>query len=118
MRRGNLQVMSATSTVVTTRSAASRPRRSGTRGSDPLALLRLDAEFFESLRKDLLGRPGFEGMYVAVHHREMVGSDRDELALFKEVTAKLGDVPLFIGRVERNSRIKRTTSPRFFRRAP
>ena len=110
--------MGTTSTVATAGSATLRSGHSRKRVSEPLALLRSDAEFFESLRKDLLGRPNFEGMYVAVHHRQMVGSDPDELVLFKKLTAKYGDVPLFIGRVERHPRIKRIPSPRVFRRAP
>jgi hypothetical protein len=110
--------MGTTSTVVTPGPATLRSGHSRKRLSDPLALLKPDAEFFESLRKDLLGRPDFEGMYVAVHHRQVVGSDPDELALFKKLTAKYGDVPLFIGRVERHPRIKRIPSPRVLRRAP
>jgi hypothetical protein len=110
--------MGTTSTVVTAGSATLRSGQSRKRVSDPLACVRSDAEFFESLRKDRLGRPDFEGMYVAVHHRQVVGSDSDELVLFKKLTAKYGDVPLFIGRVERHPRIKRIPSPRVFRRAP
>lgn len=68
----------------------------------------MSPELRESLRKDLLGRPDFEGMYVAVHHRQVVGSDPDELALFKKLTAKYGDVPLFIGRVT-SATIRRRT---------
>jgi hypothetical protein len=47
----------------------------------------------------------------------MVGIDSDELTLFKKVTAKYGDVPLFSGRVERRARVKRVPSPRVCRRA-
>ena len=110
--------MGTASTGVTAGSAALRSGRSRERVSGPLARLRSDAEFFESLRKDLLDSPDFEGMYVAVRNRQVVGSDPDELALFKKLTAKYGDVPLFIGRVERRPRVKRIPSPRVFRRAP
>ena len=110
--------MGTTSSVVTAGSATPRSGNSRKRISHPLAQLRPDAEFFESLRRDLLGRPDFEDMYVAVHHRQVVGSDPNELALSKKLTAKYGDVPLFIGRVERHPRIKRVPSPRVSRRAP
>jgi len=80
------------------------------------ARLRSDAEFFESLKSDLLGRPDLDGKFVAVYHRQLVGSDQDELVLFKRMTARYGDVPFFIGRVERRPRVKRVPSPRAFRR--
>jgi hypothetical protein len=104
--------MGITSTGATAGSAAVRSDHSRKRVSGPLARLRSDAEFFESLRRNLLGRPDLAGMYVAVHHRQVVGSDPDELALFKRLTAKYGDVPFFIGRVERKPRVKRVPSPR------
>jgi hypothetical protein len=110
--------MGTTSTGTTTGSAALRSDRSRKRVSGPLARLRSDAEFFESLRRNLLGRPDLAGMYVAVRHRQVVGSDPDELALLKRLTAKYGDVPLFIGRVERQARVKRIPSPRVVRRTP
>jgi len=105
-------------TLATTGAAARRSARSRKRFSGPLALLRSDAECFESLKKDLLGRPDFDGKYVAVCRRQVVGSGPDELALFKEITAKYGDVPLYIGRIERKRRVKRIPSPRVLRRLP
>lgn len=114
----SLGTMGTTSTGTTTGSAALRSDHSRKRVSGPLARLRSDAEFFESLRKNLLGRPDLAGKYVAVRHRQVVGSDPDELTLFKKLTAKYGDVPLFIGRVERRPRVKRIPSPRVVRHAP
>jgi hypothetical protein len=98
-------------------SATRRSARSRKRFPGPLAGLRSDAEYFESLKKKLLARPDFEDRYVAVLQRQMVGTDSDELALFKRVTAKYGDVPFYIGRVERRPRVKRMRSPRVFRRS-
>jgi hypothetical protein len=110
--------MASTSKVAATSAATRKFARSRKRVPVLLARLESDAEFFESLRKDLLDSPDFEGMYVAVRHRQVVGSDPNELVLFKKLTAKYGDVPLFIGRVERRPRVKRIPSPRVFRRAP
>ncbi len=109
--------MGTTPAIVTSGSTARRSARSRKRFSGPLARLRSDAEYFASLTRDLLARPDFEGKYVAVRSQQMVGIDSDELTLFKKVTAKYGDVPLFIGRVERRARVKRVPSPRVCRRA-
>jgi len=73
--------------------------------------------YFESLKKELLGHPDFENKYVAVLRRQMVGAGPDELALFKKVTARYGDVPFYIGRIERKLRVKRIHSPRVIRRS-
>ena len=110
--------MSSMSNVAATGAATRKFARSRKRVPVLLARLRSDAEFFESLKSDLLGRPELAGTFVAVYKRQMVGSDPDELALLKRLTAKYGDVPLFIGRVERQARVKRIPSPRVVRRTP
>jgi hypothetical protein len=110
--------MASMSSVAAARAATHKYARSRKRVPALLARLRSDAEFFESLKSDLLGRPELADTFVAVYKRQMVGSDPDELTLFRRMTAKYGDVPFFIGRVERHSRIKRIPSPRVFRRAP
>ena len=89
------------------RSATQRRRVPGRRTSGLLARWRSDAEFFEAVRKQMIGRPGFQGAYVAVLDGQIVGTDRDELSLFKAVTETYGDVPLFIGRIERQPRVRR-----------
>jgi hypothetical protein len=110
--------MASTSNAAATGAATRKLGHSRTRVPGLPARLRSDAEFFEPLKDDLLGRPGLTGTFVAVYRRQMVGSDPDELALFQRMTAKYGDVPFFIGRVERCPRVKRIPSPRVFRRAP
>lgn len=110
--------MASTSNAAATGAATRKFGLSRRRVSGPLVRLKTDAEFFDSLRKELLGRPDFEGKFVAVYKRQMVDSDPDQLALFKRMTEKCGDVPFFLGRVERRPVVKRIPSPRISRRAP
>jgi len=107
--------MASMSNVAATGAAARKFALSRKRVPVLLARLRSDAEFFDSLKSGLLGRPELADTFVAVYKRQMVGSDPDELTLFRRMTAKYGDVPFFIGRVERRPRVKRVTSPRVLR---
>jgi len=64
---------------------------------------------FERHRPQLLRRYG--GQFVAIYGGRVVGRDKDAEALAERLFARFGDVPFFIGRVEKQPSIYDLPSP-------
>jgi hypothetical protein len=61
--------------------------------------LHTEAEAFERQRDQLLLR--YPGQFVAFYQGRLIASSPDDEALAEQMFERLGDVPFFIGRVER-----------------
>lgn len=78
---------------------------------------RADRASFESMRQKLLRDGRLRGKYVAIYQGKLVGSSCDRLRLLLRLTARFGDVPLFVGRVETRTAPRRIASPRRYKSA-
>lgn len=56
-----------------------------------------------------------EGRFVAVHNEQVVDSDTDDIALIRRVHARIGYVPIHVGRVEKPLPIMRIPHYREYR---
>lgn len=55
------------------------------------------------------------GLHVAIHDGQAVGFDTDDIALILRVKAKVGNVPIYVGRVTETQPIHRFTRYREIR---
>src|SRR5207244_1031425 len=82
------------------------PKTFKTQNQDPLAT---EEQAFEEQRAKLLCR--YEGQFVALFGRRVVGHDKDAERLAARLSAELGDVPFFIARVEERPSVYDLPSP-------
>lgn len=68
-----------------------------------------EEQAFRQKRAHLLRR--YEGQFVALYHGRVVGHGMDDEELAQRMFAKLGDVPFYIVRVEKEPTVYELPSP-------
>ena len=76
------------------------------RANEPWAV---EAAAFQRKRAQLLQR--YEGQFVALYSGRVVGHGPDDEELARQLYRRLGDVPFFIARVERQPSVYELPSP-------
>lgn len=79
--------------------------------SPELDLFEQERETFLRIKDDLLEQGRYLDEFVAIHNGEIVGHDRDVVALARRVYAEYGYVPIYIDKVERDREVIELPSP-------
>lgn len=68
-------------------------------------------QFFRHLRPELLKDPRLQSKYVAIHDRQVIDSDSDELALARRLYERMPSEDFFIAKVDPNDPVVELPSP-------
>jgi hypothetical protein len=78
--------------------------------NNPLAS---EEEVFRRRRNQLLRR--YEGQFIALYHGRVVGSSTNDEELAGKIFNKLGDVPFYIVKVEKETTVYDLSTPKIVR---
>ncbi len=90
--------------------ATSRARRSLDLAEEELAA---EEHAFRRKLPKLMRR--YAGEFVALYHRRVVGHDSDDENLARRMFEKLGDVPFYMGKVDKEPAVYELPSPELVR---
>lgn len=76
-------------------------------------VLAAEERAFHQKKAHLLQR--YEGQFVAIYQQRIVGHGRDDEELAQRMFEKLGDLPFYIGKVEKEPAIYEVPSPEVVR---
>jgi hypothetical protein len=75
-----------------------------------MELFRLNQIYFEENRDELLGK--YKHKFVAIWNRSVIDFDEDKIRLAKRIYTKIGYLPIYIQKVEKEIQQVRISSPK------